>query len=152
MVYKDLWAVSFPRCTVGHNIAGTVASVCRPLPTRTQQLLGVVAGPFARSLSASLYNLNNPHSASPMKLVNYTLLVYNRQFFLITLKTSWILLLTKTGWTTVWIFWLNIRNILSLVPSGILLQRRKTCHRNLLPQIATKSRRSLNFKRKNRLL
>ena len=23
MVYKDLWAVSFPRCTVGHNIAGT---------------------------------------------------------------------------------------------------------------------------------
>ena len=52
------------------TLLGLVASVCRPLPTRTQQLLGVVAGPFARSLSASVYNLNNPHSASPMKLVN----------------------------------------------------------------------------------
>ena len=135
------------------------SSVCRPLPTRTQQLPTLLAQqcwellrPFARSLSASVYNPHNLHRASPMKLANYTLLVYNRRFFLITLRTSWIFLLTKTGWTTVWIFWLNIRNILWIVPSGILvLQRRRASHRNLPPQIATRYRRSLKFTRKNRL-
>ena len=69
MVYKDLWVVSFPRCTAGPNIAGSccirlhttankhattptivgatmlgvVASVCTPLPTSTQQLSTLLA-------------------------------------------------------------------------------------------------------------
>ena len=69
MVYKDLWVVSFPRCTAGPNIAGSccirlhttanthattlnivgatmlgvVVSVCTPLPTSTQQLPPLLA-------------------------------------------------------------------------------------------------------------
>ena len=69
MVYKDLWVVSFPRCTAGPNIVGSccirlhttanmhattpnivgatmlgvVASVCTPLPTCTQQLPTLLA-------------------------------------------------------------------------------------------------------------
>ena len=68
-VYKDLWVVSFPRCTAGPNIVGSccirlhttanthattpnivgatmlgvVASVCTPLPTRAQQLPTLLA-------------------------------------------------------------------------------------------------------------
>ena len=41
-----------------------------------------------------------------LELVNYTLLVYSGRFFVSTC-TSWILWLTKTDWTTVWIFWLS---------------------------------------------
>ena len=53
MVYKDLWVVSFPRCTTGANIE-------RPLPTRTQQLPTLLAQhwellhPFARSLTRKM--------------------------------------------------------------------------------------------------
>ena len=69
MVYKDLWAVSFPWCTAGPNIVesccirlhstgntdaatpnivgptmlGVVVSVCTPLATRMQQLLTLLA-------------------------------------------------------------------------------------------------------------
>ena len=69
MVYKDLWVVSFPRCTAGPNIVesccirlhttankhvtthnivgatmlGVVASVCTPLPTSTKQLPTLLA-------------------------------------------------------------------------------------------------------------
>ena len=57
MVYKDLWVVSFPWCTAGPNIVGSLASVCTPLPTRTQQLPTLLAQqcwellrPLARSL------------------------------------------------------------------------------------------------------
>ena len=57
MVYKDLWVVSFPRRTAGPNIVGVVASVCTPLPTRTQQIPTLLAQQcwellrlFARSL------------------------------------------------------------------------------------------------------
>ena len=159
MVYKDLWAVSFHDalqvttllrvfCIRLQSTTNTYATTPNIVGATMLELLR----PFARSLSASVYNPHNLHRASPMKLANYTLLVYNRRFFLITLRTPWILLLTKTGWTTVWIFWLNIRNILWIVPSGILvLQRRRTSHRNLPPQIATRYRRSLKFTRKNRL-
>ena len=98
MVYKDLWAVSFPRYTAGHTI---VESCCIRLQTTantyatTPIIVGAtMLGVVARSLSASVYNPHNLHRASPMKLVNYTLLVYNRWFFLLTLRTSWILLLT----------------------------------------------------------
>ena len=58
MVYKDLWVVSFPRCTAGPNIAG---SCCIRLHTTANThattsnivgatMLGVVA--FARSLTS----------------------------------------------------------------------------------------------------
>ena len=57
IVYKDLWVVSFPRCTAGSTLLGVVASVCTPLPTRTQQLPTFLAQQcwellrlFARSL------------------------------------------------------------------------------------------------------
>ena len=57
MVYKDLWFVSFPRCTVGPTLLGVGASVRTPLPTRTQQLPTLLAQqcwellrPFIRSL------------------------------------------------------------------------------------------------------
>ena len=57
MDYKDLWVVFFPRCTAGPNLLGVVASVCTPLPIRTQQLPTLLRQqcwellrPFARSL------------------------------------------------------------------------------------------------------
>ena len=58
VVFKDLWVVSFPWCTAGHNIMlGVVAAICTPLPTRTQQLPTLLMQqcwellcPFARSL------------------------------------------------------------------------------------------------------
>ena len=43
MVYKDLWVVSFPRCTVGPKIVGSCCTVCTPLPTRAQQLSTLLA-------------------------------------------------------------------------------------------------------------
>ena len=69
MIYKDLWVVSFPRCTAGPNIVGSccirlhttanmhatspsivgaamlgvVASVCTPLSTCTQHLPALLA-------------------------------------------------------------------------------------------------------------
>ena len=43
MVYKDLWVVSFPRCTAGPNIVGNCCICCTPLPKRTQQLPTLLA-------------------------------------------------------------------------------------------------------------
>ena len=60
MVYKDLWVLSFPRALQVLTLLGVVASVCTPLPTRTQQLPTLLAQkrwellrPFARSLRES---------------------------------------------------------------------------------------------------
>ena len=64
MVYKDLWVVSFPRCTAGPNIVGSCWSVCSPLPRRTQQLPTLLAQqcwellrPFARCLKVNQNSL-----------------------------------------------------------------------------------------------
>ena len=43
MVYKDLWVVSFPRCTAGPDIVGNCCVRCTQLPTRTQQLPTLLA-------------------------------------------------------------------------------------------------------------
>ena len=56
MVYKDLWVVSFPRCTAGPNIVG---SCCIRLQTTantyatTQQCWDLLR-PFARSLKKTI--------------------------------------------------------------------------------------------------
>ena len=62
MVYKDLWVVSFPRCTAGPNIVG---SCCIRLHTTanthatTSNIVGAtMLGPFAHSLRS----LINPSS------------------------------------------------------------------------------------------
>ena len=43
MVFKDLWVVSFPRCTAGPDIVGNCYIRCTPLPTRTEQLPTLLA-------------------------------------------------------------------------------------------------------------
>ena len=70
MIYKDLWVVSFPQCTVGPNIVGAtmlgvVASICTPLPTWMQQLPTLLAQQcwellhlFARSVSLFTVKMN----------------------------------------------------------------------------------------------
>ena len=57
MVYKDLWVVSFPRCTVGPNIVGsccirlhTTANMKQQLRTLLSQQCWELLRPFARSL------------------------------------------------------------------------------------------------------
>ena len=43
MGHKELWVVSFPRCTVGLNIVGSCCIRRTLLPTRTQQLPTLLA-------------------------------------------------------------------------------------------------------------
>ena len=62
MVYKDLLVVSFHDAPQVSTLLGVAASVCRQLPTRTQQLPTFLAQqcwellrPFARSLTVEIY-------------------------------------------------------------------------------------------------
>ena len=55
MVYKDLWVVSFPRCTAGPNIVsptmlGVVGSVCTQPKFHIFPLPGMHSGPVAAGL------------------------------------------------------------------------------------------------------
>ena len=66
MVYKDLLVVSFHDAPQVSTLLGVAASVCRQLPTRTQQLPTLLAQqcwellrPFARSLRIQELHSNN---------------------------------------------------------------------------------------------
>ena len=63
MVYKDLWVVSFPRCTAGANIVGsccirlhTTANTHATTPTLLAQQCWDLLRPFARSLTHCDWN------------------------------------------------------------------------------------------------
>ena len=80
-VYKDLWVVSFPTCTVGPSIVGSCCIRLQTLPTRMQQLPTLLAQqcwellrPFARSLSGKwkiIRGIKSWYSLSE-KIVFYT--------------------------------------------------------------------------------
>ena len=65
MVYKDLWVVSFPRCTVGPKIVPTLLGVCIRLHTTankhatTPNIVGAtMLGVVTSVLHAALYSVN----------------------------------------------------------------------------------------------
>ena len=54
LFHGALWVVSFARCTAVSTLLGVVASVCTPLPTRTQQLTPNIVGPTMLGVVASV--------------------------------------------------------------------------------------------------
>ena len=95
VVYKDLWVVSFPRCTAGPNIVGSCCiRLHTPVNTHATTPNIVVPTTFARSLRNELF-FTIHHSVFFMIIANITILIF---FFMINnIGTVIIIQLTKAS-------------------------------------------------------
>ena len=72
MVYKDLWVVSFPRCTAGFNIVWSCCIRLHNTANTDATMLGVVASVRTQPKSSTSLNLSFKHSTFYLASILFT--------------------------------------------------------------------------------